>query len=75
MDKIRDMWAEYDPEGTYFIHIKHLMSFLEKIGAPFGITEEHKTLKSRVSFLHSLDLPTYNNLSMFFYYDVLQSLI
>lgn len=39
MIKLRDCWAYYDPEGTYFISIEELIPFLTRLGDPLGFDE------------------------------------
>lgn len=40
MDKFRESWALFDPEGTSFMDLDNLVPFLTILGEPFGFNEE-----------------------------------
>lgn len=39
MDKFRESWAKFDPEGTFFLNVKDLVPFLTDLGEPLGFNE------------------------------------
>ena len=75
MNHLRNCWADFDPDATYFIDIVDFLSFLSKLGPPLGYTvEDNSTFKSQCDFLKKLEICTYGNMRFFYYYDVIISL-
>lgn len=40
MKNLRNTWAEYDPDATYFIDVTDFLMFLSKLGPPLGYKTE-----------------------------------
>ena len=60
MDNFRDVWSNFDPEGTYFIEVVDILAFLSLLGEPFGFSSvELAKVKLQLDYLRKLDLPTY----------------
>ena len=75
MDHLRKVWSEFDPQGSAFITTGDLIPFLTKLGKPLGFTDEEKTdMKAQNDFLKQIELPTYNGVKNFYYYDVIITL-
>ncbi len=65
-DRFREVWAEFDPEGTTFISLYQLRDFLFALGEPLGFDDSYKGRKfMQDTFIASLELPTYNGFSLY----------
>ena len=72
MEHFRDVWFEFDPDGTYFINVEDLISLLSNLQEPFGYDRaETLNMKIKLSYLKRLKLPTYKESTKFYYYDVI----
>ena len=75
MDYFRECWSRYDPEGKYTIRIEHFSKFMSDLGAPLGFNDAEKLdQKKQRDFMKHIELPTYDNCTYYYYYDILQAL-
>ncbi len=47
LESFKKSWAEFDPEATSFLPIKHLRSFLFKLGDPMGWDKSYEGRKMK----------------------------
>jgi len=60
-DRFREVWAEFDPDGTTFIKMNQLKDFLFSLGEPLGFDESYRDHRfMQDTFIASIELPTYN---------------
>lgn len=62
LDKIKDLWLEYDPEGNGFISYKDFWIFSSQIAIIFGVDQgDLLNVENRTNFLKILEIPVYEN--------------
>ncbi len=65
-DRFREVWAEFDPEGSTCIRLHQLRDFLFALGEPLGFDDSYKGRKfMQDTFIASLELPTYSGFSLY----------
>jgi len=74
-EMFKDHWVRYDPEGKGFIKIYDLPRLLFSLGNPLGWGEDYIGEKDKQeNFIHSLNLPIYNDFQDYLFLNVLEAL-
>eukprot|EP00347_Sterkiella_histriomuscorum_P013804 403363301 len=74
-DRFREVWANYDPDGTTFMSSQSYGLFLERLGQPLGweLDYTYNYLK-QLNYLDEVSLPKYNAGKDYQFMDVFESL-
>ena len=60
--KIKNLWKEFDPQGTGYLDYKQFWRFSSRISLIFGVpTEDLLDISNKKNFLKALQLPVYEN--------------
>jgi len=62
LDKIKELWLEYDPNGSGYISYKDFWKFSSQIAIIFGVDQgDLLNVENRTNFLKILEIPVYEN--------------
>ena len=75
-EHFKQVWSEFDPDGTSFMRISQLRNFMLKLGEPLGwdITYHHNFIKQE-EYFKEITLPKYNTATEYYFMDVFELLI
>lgn len=64
LDKIKDLWLEYDPDGHGYISYKDFWKFSSQIAIIFGVDQgDLLSVENRTNFLKILEIPVFENVA------------
>lgn len=76
LDKFKDCWAEFDPNGTGFMRLSDMPALMLNLGEPLGWRREiyENNVSLQDDFLEELNIMTYNQFKDVLFWEVIQAL-